>query len=327
MMHPVMCSGPASGALAGGKKIDFWRRLAAGCLLAACGSLQWGCTTANVGADAADLEKVMEANHRAAIAILANVNERSRPFLIQQETREKAFSQDRLFLVSPDDIAAWDKILTGLDNYCAALSNFTSGKYPDNFTAATEALALNMQALAQTANFTAGSSAAACQTAVTELGTILLKHQVNGTAVEIAKDAEPHFQSVVRGLIDALGFVGSPPSPADHGMLASYEAGFEVFTAEQTKQFREGKIPEYDTMTPAGRKAAISDFVAWQKLMRENQELVESLKTLAASLDRAASAHTQLATGSEASAAQAMAALKADVQNASAIYQKYRNGG
>ncbi len=284
-----------------------------------------GCA-AEVGGNADELAKAMAANHQAVVATLNRVNDEARPFLIQQEVEAPAFSADKLFLLAPADVAAWDKILAGLDNYCAALGNLTSGKASEKYEEVTEAFGCNVQALAKAAKLNPGTVTEGVEAGVTELGAILIRRKASADAVAIAREADPHFQAVVHGLVEALGFAGRPPEPAAHGLLATYEADFAAFTAEQGKKFRDNGIADYETMTPAGKKAAIGEFIAWQATQREHQALLDAIKTLAAALDKAAVAHGRLAGGSKESADAALAALKADVQNASAIYQTYRKG-
>jgi len=89
------------------------------------------------------------------------------------------------------------------------------------------------------------------------------------------------------------------PTPATHGLLATCEVNFQAMNAEKSdKRFKGDAIAGFDAMTPAERRAAIKDFIAWLGVEEDHKQLVGSVTSLAAALDKAAAAHAALAQGS-----------------------------
>jgi len=276
---------------------------------------------------ATSLQQAMAGNHKAAIGILKQANEEMLPYRIDQGVAGTSFSKDNLSLLSPSDVAAWDKILGGIDAYCAALADLASGKGSAEFTTASESFGLKIQSLVKTVKGSNSPAVVDAGTAVTELGSVLIKYKASREIQAIAKAADPDFQAAIGGLISALGFAGHPPVPAPHGLLATYEVGFQTVNAEKSaKRFKGDAITGFDGMTPAERRAAIKDFIAWIGAEQDHADFVESLSALATALDKAAAAHAALAQGSKEAMDAAFADLRAEIQNTVQIYKKYQGG-
>jgi hypothetical protein len=285
-----------------------------------------GCTAVDTK-QAACLQQAMDASHKATMGILKRANEEMLPAQIERGVAGTAFSKDDLSLLAPADVAAWDDILSGLDAYCAALGDLTSGKSSAAFTTASESFGLKIQSLVRTVNGSSVSAVANARTAVAELGGILIKYKASREARTIAKAADPSFQAVIGGLIDALGFVGRPPTPATHGLLATCEVNFQAMNAEKSdKRFKGDAIAGFDAMTPAERRAAIKDFIAWLGVEEDHKQLVGSVTSLAAALDKAAAAHAALAQGSPGPIDAAFAELRAEILTTVQICQKLQKG-
>lgn len=285
-----------------------------------------GCATG--GNDhVASLQKAMDANHKAAVGILKRANDEMLPYRIEQGVLGTSFSKGDLSLLAPSDIAAWDKILSGLDTYCTALAELTSGKEAADYVSASESFGLKVQSLVKTVKGSTGAGIVDAGTAVTELGSILVTYKAERDAHAVAKAADPSFQAVVRGLVGALGVAGEPPRPVAHGLLASYETGYQTSNAEKSlRRFKGDAIAGFDAMAPAERREAIKDFVAWLRVEQDHEDFVESVTALAEALNKAAAAHAALARGDPATVAAAFAALRAEIQNTVQIYQKYKQG-
>ncbi|HZL46228.1 MAG TPA: hypothetical protein VFC28_08375 [Opitutaceae bacterium] len=285
-----------------------------------------GCTVVTTN-QAACLQQAMDANHRATMGILKRANEEMLPYRIDQGVVGTSFSKDNLSLLAPADLAAWDKILCGLDAYCAALADLTSGKSSADFTNASASFGVKIQSLVQSIKGSSAPSTVSGGEAVAALGSILIKYQASRDAQAIAKAADPSFHAVIAGLIGALGFAGHPPAPVAHGLLATYEAGYQTTSAEKSaKRFKDDAITGFDAMTPAERRAAIKDFIAWLGVEQDHQDFVECVNALAAALDKAAAAHAALAQGSKETIGAAFAELRAEIQNTIRVYQKYQEG-
>ena len=285
-----------------------------------------GCTTVETN-QAASLQQAMEADHKAAIGVLKRANDEMLPYRIEQGILGTSFSKSDLALLAPSDVAAWDKVLCGLDTYCAALAELTSGKSAAEFTSASESFGLKVQSLVKTVKGSTGAGIVDAGTAVTALGSILVRYKADHDAQAIAKAADPSFQAVVGGLLGALGFSGNPPQPMTHGLLATYETGYQTSNAEKSlRRFKGDAIAGFDAMSPAERKAAIKDFIAWLGAEQDHEDFVESATALAGALDKAAAAHAALARGDAATIAAAFAELRAEIQNTIQIYQKYKQG-
>jgi hypothetical protein len=298
--------------------------LLAGCFLA--GAWFAGCTAGETNR-AASLQQAMEASHKAAIGVLNRANAEMLPYRIELGVLGGSFSKDDLALLGPSDIAAWDRILGGLDTYCAAMTELTSGKEAADFTASAESFGLKVQSLVKTVKGSSGSGIIDAATAVTALGRALVNEKAGHDARAIAKAADPGFHAVVGDLIGALGFAGVPAEPTAHGLLATYEAAYRTSNAENSlRRFKGDAIAGFDAMTPAERKAAITDFVAWLRVERDHEDFVESVTALAGALNKAAVAHAALARGDPATVGAAFADLRAEIQNTVQIYQKYKQG-
>jgi hypothetical protein len=269
----------------------------------------------------------METNHKAAMGIFKRVNEEMLPSRIEQGIAGAAFSSDDLSLLAPADVAAWDDILSGLDAYCAALGDLTSGKNSAAFTTASESFGIKIQSLVRTVKGSSASGVAKARTAVAELGGVLIKYKASREAQTIAKAADPSFQAAVGSLIDTFGFAGRPPMPAPHGLLATCEVNFRTMNAEKSdRRFKGDAIAGFDAMTPAERRVAIKDFIAWLGVAEDHKALVQSMTALAAALDKAAAAHTAFAQGSAGPIDEAFAELRAEIQTTVQICQKLQKG-
>jgi hypothetical protein len=274
-----------------------------------------GCATVDAK-QAACLQQAMAADHKAAMGIFKRVNEEMLPAQIEQGVAGTAFSKDNLSLLAPADVAEWDRILGGLDAYCAALGDLTSGDSSAAFTTASESFGVKIQKFVKVVNGSSVAALANARTAVGELGGVLIKYKASRDARAIAKAADPSFQSAIADLVDALGFAGRPPTPAPHGMMATCEINFRAMNAEKSdKRFKNDAIAGFDAMTPAERRAAIKDFIVWLGAEQDHQELVESVTTLATALDKAAAAHAALALSSPGPVDAAFADLRAEIQN------------
>ena len=285
-----------------------------------------GCTAVDTK-PVACLQQAMEANHKAAMGILKGVNEEMLPARIEQGVAGTTFSKDDLSLLTPADVAAWDDILSGLEAYCAALDDLTADKSSAAFATASGSFGLKIQSLVKAVEGSSAPSIGSARTAVGELGGILIKYQASREARTIAKAADPSFQTAIRSLIDALGFAGRPPTPAPHGLLATCEVNFQAMNAEKSdKRFKGDAIAGFDAMTPAERRAAIKDFIAWLGVEEDHKQLVGSVTSLAAALDKAAAAHAALAQGSPGPIDAAFAELRAEILTTVQICQKLQKG-
>ena len=316
-------AGPVVGAITRVRRLALRRSLPKiGWLMA----VVWcaGCTVVETN-QAACLQEAMAGDHKAAISILKRANEEMLPYRIDQGVAGTSFSKDNLSLLSPADVAAWDKILGGLDAYCAALADLASGRSSAEFTAASESFGLNIQSLVKTVKGSGAPSIVEAGTAVTELGGILIKYKASREIQAIAKAADPNVQAAIGGLIGALGFAGHPPERVSHGLLATYEISFATFNAEKSlKRFKGDAIAGFDGMAPTERRAAIREFIVWLNAEQDHEDFVVSMTALAAALDKAAAAHAALAQGSKVAIGTAFAELRAEIQNTVQIYQKYK---
>jgi hypothetical protein len=279
----------------------------------------------NVGSNATTLQQAVAADHKTAINLLNQVNTADLPYRIEAEADAAAFSAAGLNLLDPADIASWDKILTALDSYCAALDHLAAGTQSTEFQTATETLGSDIQSLATTANLS-DSHGPAVATALTELGSLVIRYKAATEAQTLARAADPSFQIVIRDLIAALGFAGEPPVATTHGVLATYEADFATGNAEHAKSFQGSMIAGFAALSPAEKRASIQAFVAWQAAQRDDASLVDGLKALATALDQAAAAHAALAHGTPDTVTSAFDQLKAEIQNVKAIDSKFSKG-
>jgi hypothetical protein len=269
----------------------------------------------------------MSAEHKSTISLLHRVNEEMLPFRIEQGIAAPSFSKADLSLIEPSDIAAWDVILTGLDDYCEALDELCSGKSSASLTAASESLGLKIQSLMRSAKWSGASSVGSARTAVSELGGILVKYKASRETARIAKAADPSFQAVIRNLVNALGFAGSPPAPATHGLLSTCEANFQAMNAEKSgRRFKGDAIVGFAAMTPAERRVAIKEFIAWLGAKQDHDALVESITALAFSLDKTAAAHAALAGESQGPIDGALAELRSNVRTTIRLCQNLQKG-
>lgn len=285
-----------------------------------------GCTAVETN-QAACLQQAMTASHKAAMGVFKQANDEMLPCQIEQGATRTAFSRDDVFLLAPSDVAAWDRILGGLDDYCAALADLTSARGSAGFTTASEGFGLKIQALIKAVKGSTSPSVANAGAAVSELGGVLIRCKASREARTVAKAADPCFQAVIGGLISALGFENHPPAPAPHGLLATCEAGYRTINAEKiARRFKGDAIAGFDAMTPDERRAAIKDFIAWLRAEQDHDDLVAGLTALAAALDKASAAHAALAQGSQETAGAAFAELRAEMENTVRIYGKFKGG-
>jgi len=287
-----------------------------------------GCATATVGTNqAAWLQQAMDADHKATMGVFKRANQEMLPYRIEQGVAGTTFSKENLFLLSPSDLAAWDDILGGLDAYCAALADLTSGGSSAEFATTAKSLGLKIGSLVRSVHGSNAPSIGGAGTTVGELGNVLIKYKAGIGAQAIAKAADPSFQSVIGSLIDALGFAGHPPAPMPHGLVEACEVSYQTMNAEKiARRFKGDAIAGFDAMTPAERRAAIKDFVAWLDIEQNHQELVASMTALAAALEKAATAHAALAQGSSETIGATFAGLRADIQNMVQISRNYKGG-
>jgi len=277
---------------------------------------------------AADLEKAMATNHAATLVVLNRMNAEMLPYDIERAARpsQTSFGKKDLTFLAPSDIAAWDKILGGLDNYCAAMTALTSGKEATDAAGACEALGKNMKSLAAVAKMTPNSAEDAAAVGLAALGDLLVREKANADARDIAAKADTNFQSVIADLVSALGFSGRPPAQTAHGLAATYEASYEsAHLQSRLKDFPGDTISGFEAMGPNERREKIKEFVAWLGTEQEHDDFVGALKSLAAALDKAALAHAALAGGSKESVSAAFADLQAEVKNVKAITANFKS--
>jgi hypothetical protein len=277
---------------------------------------------------AADLEKAMAANHVATLGVLNRMNAEMLPYDIERASRpsQTSFGKKDLTFLAPSDIAAWDKILGGLDNYCAALSELTSGKEATDTAGACEALGKNMKSLAAAAKVTPNSAEGAAAVGLAALGDLLVRERANADARAVAAKADPKFQEIVGDLVSALGFSGRPPVETSHGLAATYEVSFEsAHLKSRLKDFPGDTISGFDAMGADERRAKIKEFVAWLGTEQEHDDFLGALKALAAALDKAAVAHAALAGGSKENVSAAFADLQAEMKNIKAISDSFKS--
>jgi hypothetical protein len=296
-------------------------------LFAAGALLLGGCATiGEIGSgNATTLQQAMAANHKTAISLLTQANVEALPYRIEAEAGADTFSKSGLNLLAPEDIAAWDKILSGLDSYCTALAQLTTGAQSTDYQTAAESLGSGIQSVAKAVSFS-DPHGPEIETAVTELGTVLIRYKAESDAQKVAKAADPAFQTVVGDLLGVFGFEGHPPAASAHGLLATYEVEFEVGNAANAKAFKDGTIAGFSAMSPADKKANIQAFVAWQAAQQDHDAFVAAMKTLGTALAKAAAAHAAFAQGSKETAAEAFTQLKTEIQNVKAIEQKFPTG-
>jgi hypothetical protein len=298
-------------------------------LLLVAGLLFAGCNTIlqdlpDESKDTACLKQAMDANHKATMALFKEMNERELPFRIEDGVNATSFSMDQLTTLAPADIAAWDKVLEGLDSYCDALDCLTNGRVVSDIESASESFGGNMQSLAKAAKMNAGSYPADAATAVTALGGILIQMKANADIHAIAKAADPQFHQVIEDLVTALGFQGDPPVPAADGMLASYEAHFATHNAPLAKEYKNGSIAGFDKKSPDERRESIEGLIAWLGAEQEHDDFVKAVHDLVLALRRAETAHHDLAVGTKETTAAAFAQLQAEVKDVQAIYEKFK---
>ncbi len=285
-----------------------------------------GCATIGTSNHAASLQSAMEANHQATLAVLQAFNDQTLPFQVQLSLRRDTFAKTDLYLIAPEDIDAWDKVLCGLDAYCTALANLTSGQSSTDLVAATESLAGDVKSLGTAVKSDTSTYATDAGTAVAALGSLLLQYKADTEARHIAQAADPSFQLIIKDLIGALGFEGDPPKPATHGALATYGDIYQVATEEKrAKTFKGDTITGFGAMTdPKQKLAAIQSFKEWLSTEQEHDRFVASVADLAEALHKTALAHAALANGSPEDLAKQFAELKAEVKNVTAIYKKLK---
>ena len=274
--------------------------------------------------DTACLKQAMDANHKATMALFKEMNERELPFRIEDGVSSSSFSKDQLTTLAPADIAAWDKVLEGLDSYCDALDCLTNGKEVSDFESASESFGGNMQSLAKAAKMNVGSYPADAATAVTALGGILIEMKANADVHAIAGKADPQFHQVIEDLITALGYHGDPPVPGSDGMLATYEVHYSTQNAPLAKEYRDGAIAGFDQMTPEKRREAIKGLIAWLSAEQEHDDFVKAVHDLVDALKKVETAHHDLASAPKETTAAAFAQLQAEVKDVQAIYEKFK---
>lgn len=293
-------------------------------LLAA--ALVSGCAT-TTPQDARVLQTAVEADHRATMAVLQAVNQEMLPFRIQNSLGNSSFTKADLVLIAPADIDGWDQILGGLETYCAALTQLTSGRSSADFTAASEGLAGEIQSFGAAVKSTSQPGASGAGAAVIEIGTLVLQHKAAAEAREIAGAADPKFQFIIRDLIEALGYTGDPPRPGSHGILPTYALAYRVATEEnRAVTFKDDAIAGFGAMDREKKLAAIQRFTDWVATEQEHERFVASMDGLVAALQKTAQAHAALARGSSEDLAKQFAELQTHVKAATAIYRQLKGG-
>jgi hypothetical protein len=298
-------------------------------LLLITGLLICGCNTLredlpDESKDTACLKQAMDANHKATVAIFKETNERELPFRIEDGVNATSFSKDQLTTLAPADIAAWDKVLEGLDSYCEALDCLTNGKEVSDFESASESFGGNMQSLAKAAKMKGGSYVSGAATAVTALGSILIEMKANSDVHAIAKAADPQFHQVIEDLVTALGYKGDPPEAASDGLLATYEIHYATQNAPLAKEYKSGSIAGFDQMTPEKRREAIKGLIAWLGAEQEHDDFVKAVHDLVDALRKVETAHHDLGSAPKETTAAAFAQLQAEVKDVQAIYNNLK---
>jgi hypothetical protein len=290
-----------------------------------------GCTTVNyglndIGTNVAVLQQAVGANHKAVIAVMNRLNAEDQPYRMKDGVTLPAFAKRDLTTLAPEDIAAWDKVLDGLDAYCAALVKLSSGTPSTDFVSSAEGLGCNINALARAKNLTPGSYVADAEAAITAIGGLVMKHEANVDILKVTQEADPRFQELIQDLLSTLGYAGNPPAAVNHGMLASYQAHYLAYNAPQIKAYRNDAIAGFDAMSPEEKAQHIQEFKGWLAVEEDHDEFVASVETLVTALTKAAAAHHAISVGTKPSLQAAFKDIQAEIKNAQAIYQTFTKG-
>lgn len=285
-----------------------------------------GCATVGVDPNVTTLQRQLAADHTATIAVLEQMNREDRPFRIGDAVGRATFADTDLDAINPNDIKAWDKTLTALDDYCTALAALASGQQGSDFAAASETLGSNVTALVRGASFTSPAATSAVGTAVKAIGQVLINVKADADLQTVAREADPQFQRVIGLLISSLGFAGDPPAVSGHGMLAVYEAHFESHYAQVIKKFHRGTIAGYATMTAPEREESINELLSWQDAESDHDAFVASVSTLAGALNDVARTHHAVAYGTPESIAALVATLQTEATAVQAICEQFSKG-
>jgi len=292
-------------------------------LLTAVAVLAGGC--ANAGLQNTDaLQQAMHADHKAAVRVLRRANIEDTPYRIEDGVTRSAFGAADLSLVAPADVAAWDKVLGALDDYCAALDCLASQKASTDFATASAGLGATLNALAKAQGVATDDKVSVAETAVIGLGSLVLQARAQSDALSVARKADPGFQAVIGSLIEALGFEGDPPVPSSHGLLASYDSDFSAGTAAEAKKFKGDSISGFASLGPDQKRASIQELQAWLKARQGHDEFVSSVKTLVSALDKVRRAHAALCGSDAEKASAAFAQLQAEIKGVKEIYDELK---
>lgn len=297
-----------------------------------------GCTTVNnflnsPATNVTALQQAADANHKATIAVMNQMNAEVLPYRIQDGINgygplKDSFGKADLNILDPKDIAAWDTLLTSLDSYCGALASLSGGQQAKDYVNSAEGLGSNITALAKAAKVSTSSNLNEVEGALVAIGNVVMTAQANKDIQTIASRADSDFQKVTGFLISTLGVQfesDGKPVPATNSILGAYEDAYETHNAALGKEFK-GDMIHFDTMSADIRKLKIQEFRDWLATEADHDKFVNSATQLAVAIKKAAAAHKALADPSKLSINDAFKDLQVQVKNAQTIYQTFKKG-
>lgn len=297
-----------------------WGALLAMALLSSCST--WPQALEDRNADAATLEKSMATIHDSTVSILATVNEDLLPYRVIAASRATRFDPKALYVLRPQDIDTWDKLLAAMDLYCSGLSKLASGSTANDFSTAAESLGGKLKDLASAVKTKTNGAELDAATAVTALGNLLIRYKANGDLHQVVSEAKPQFDLVLDKLISALGFAGSPPAPAGYGILATFDDVFGAYNSAASAEYRDDTIAGFAGMTPSVRQSSIEGYLAWKKALADHDSEDARIKALVAALTKAEKAHAALAGADPQTLKTVFAELETEVKAVQQIQQK-----
>jgi hypothetical protein len=301
-------------------------------VFAGCGTV--GDVLNSPSANVVALQQAVDANHKATIAVLNQMNSEMLPYRIQDVINQRdpayidSFGKSDFNVIDPADIAAWDTLLTSLDSYCGALASLSSGQQAKDFVSSADGLGSNITALAKAAKVTTNANLNVVEGALVAIGSVVINAKANEDIQSITSKADPDFQKVTEILISTLGVqfgTDGKPVPAAHSILGDYEDAYITHNAKQLKDFK-GDTIQFGSASADVRKQQIQELRDWITIEADHDKFVESATQLATALKKAAAAHKALADPSKLSIADAYKDLQVQIKNAQTIYQSFKKG-
>jgi len=280
-----------------------------------------GCTTVpreNVSAFATGVGQV---NHQSSLA-WASINELAREDLIDWAAAQPTLN-DQLFVevLPPEAVIAWERALSGLEQYALHLVTLTAPSLTAEARAQALALAEQVKATgaaleAEPIGLSVPGVDAPLATGFVKLGEILIRARAEGQAAAILRETDPAVQQIMGTMAEVIG------STRREGLRLTSWSHWDQRKAEVMVAFL--RIDGEKDKQAAQKRRVVAEYLRLRDRQRADDA---ALASLARSLRALGVAHRALANGQSIDLLHVVNLIQMEIEDTRVLYQRLQTLG